>query len=503
MKTNFTLAPIFSDHMMFQAGKPIRIFGSCLGQREISIHFHEKVYVFSTSGNTFCFELPPLDFTEKPFSFRVSCGKDMVTVHDCLVGDLFIASGQSNMQFTLREGIEVDPIDNPNIRFYEVPKVPYDGADQEFSWLYPSNPHWSVCTKESAPWFSAIGYFVAQKLQQDLNIPIGVISCNLGDTSVFSWTDRFSLSQNPKLKSVLDSYDKEMAKYQTVEEYYALFHKQIPRLMEFWGEIDKGRKAGMCADDANNEALKKVPDPYIPMGPKHYNRPAGMFDSLLMTIVPFASKGVLFYQGESNHQDCTLYEEGFKAMIQGWRRVFKEPSLPFVFVQVAGYSYPGTAKDSIQIVREAQQNSIDISDNRYMVTAIDAGEAENIHPKDKTVVSKRLANVVLEKIYHQGQNSLSPAFFSYQVNGSTIAIYTRYNNRDLLSRSGQDLGFKITYDGETWENFSHVRLEHNTIILENTEKVREIRYAFDPFPLCDIYSENDLPLLPFRIKIER
>jgi sialate O-acetylesterase len=228
-----------------------------------------------------------------------------------------------------------------------------------------------------------------------------------------------------------------------------------------------------------------------------------MFDSLLSTIIPFASKGVLFYQGESNHQDCTLYEEGFKTMIQGWRRAFKEPALPFVFVQVAGYSYPGTAKDAIQIVREAQQNAIDVSDNKFMVTALDVGEEENIHPKDKTVISRRLANVVLEKIYHQGQNSLSPAYFSYQISGNDIIIFTRFNNLNLISKSGLNLGFKVSYDHETWVDFPHVRLDHSNIIIEKAEKTLEIRYAFEPFPHCDIYTENDLPLLPFRIKIER
>lgn len=503
MKKIFTLEAIFSDHMMFQADKPIRIFGTCEESAEIRVRFLEYDRVFAVVKPDFCFELPSHGVIYEPFDFEVSSGESTVTIHDCLIGDVFIASGQSNMQFTLREGIAVDSIPNPLIRFYEVPKVPYEGATKEFSWLYPSNPHWTACTKESAPWVSAIGYFVSQQLQNTLGIPIGIISCNLGDTSIFSWTDRESLEQNPHLKTVLDKYNNEISKYKTVEEYFALFHKQIPRLMEFWGEIDKGRKAGLCAEDANNEAMKKYPDPYIPMGPKHYNRPSGMFDALVGPIVPFASKGILFYQGESNHEDCGIYEEGLKSMIQGWRRVFMEPNLPFVYVQVAGYSYPGTAPDAIQIVREAQQNCIDLADHRYMVTAIDVGESENIHPKDKTVVAKRLSDVVLEMIYQKGLNSLSPAVVSYEVKNDQILLHTGFNTDKLMSRSGANRGFKVSSDQKTFSEHSNVRIEENAIILGDAKEIKAIRYAFDPFPVCDVYTEHDLPLLPFRLTIER
>jgi len=505
MKTNFTLAPIFSDHMMFQAGKPIRIFGTCRPGIELSIHFRNLVTVLITSGEKFCSELPAASIVKEPFEFVISSGDQVVTVRDCLVGDVFIASGQSNMQFTLKEGIPVDAADNPDIRFYEVPKVPYEGANLEFSWLYPSNPHWTACSKESSPWFSAIGYFVSQRLQKELDIPIGIISCNLGDTSVFSWTDMESLRSTPGLSRILGDYAEAMEKYENIEAYNSLFHRQIPRLMEFWGEIDKGRKAGLNADDANNEAFKKYPDPYIPMGPKHYNRPSGMFDSLLDTIVPFASKGVLFYQGESNHQDCRLYELGFLTMMKGWRRVFKDSALPFVFVQVAGYSYPGVGKDSIQIVREAQQNAIDLEDNRFMVTAIDLGEAENIHPKDKSVVADRLSNVVLEKIYHHNSvhDSLSPAFMGYVACGDDILIKTRFNFQNLVSRSGKNFGFKVSTDHEIFVDCLDVILEENGILFKNAGRIQEIRYAFEPFPNCDIYTMNGLPLLPFRINIER
>ncbi|MFA5696905.1 MAG: hypothetical protein WC888_00570 [Candidatus Izemoplasmatales bacterium] len=138
-----------------------------------------------------------------------------------------------------------------------------------------------------------------------------------------------------------------------------------------------------------------------------------------------------------------------------------------------------------------------------MTTAADLGEENYLCPREKTVLANRLASVVLEKIYHCGKNTMAPALFSYRCVEGNIIIYTEYNNLNLVSRSKRNLGFKITKDEITFENVEtdHIELSGNQIIIKDVKNIKEIRYNFTNFPHLDIYSTNDLPLLPFRIKI--
>ncbi|MFA5007353.1 MAG: sialate O-acetylesterase [Candidatus Izemoplasmatales bacterium] len=503
MKPFFTLSSVFADHMVFQSGKPVRLFGTCRKKVELKVDWKGEQIKYRTEGTTFLIELPSLPVTKTPFSFAVSCKKQVVEIRDCLAGDVILCGGQSNMQFTVKDTVfETRPKPNRNIRFYEVPKLPYDNAHVEFPWLYQSHPKWVECDKDSALWFSAIGYYVSQSLQEELDVPIGVISCNNGDTSVFTWTAMADLSDNPALARYLAAYRTELAKYPKADDYDRLFKERLPKLMEFWGEIEKGVAAGLSGEEANRQAYEKVGDSTLPMGPKHWNRPAGEFDTMLRTVVPFTIKAVLFYQGESDHQNADLYEQAFKTMIRSWRRVFDDATLPFVFTQVAGYSYPGLPEPGIALVREAQAACINLVDNVFMASAVDLGEENNIHPKDKRIVAQRLLDVLLEKVYRKGKNSLSPALFSYQYAEGKLVVYTQYNAMNLVSRSGQNLGFTVLFENGCEFEAEKVELTGNQIIVRNIKHAVEVRHNFKNFPHCDIYSANELPLLPFRIKLK-
>ena len=404
------------------------------------------------------------------------------------------------MQYTLKDTIYDDIIESSEIRLYEVPKLPYENAHIEFPYLYSSNPKWSHCTKEEALKFSAIGYLVASQLNKTLNRPIGIISCNMGDTSVFSWIDSASLKNNLAIKSYLDFYQTELDKYRSIEDYNERFNKQLPRLMEFYGQIDKGIKSGLPSDKAHEEAYKYYPDPYIPIGPKHYNRPAGCYEMMIEKIIPLSVKGFLFYQGESDHQNSKIYEEGLRTLITSVRKNFLNPALPFIHVQIANYSYPGTEMDAIPVVRDAQNNCIDVNNHVYMVSALDQGESENIHPRDKRIVSKRLTDVILEFIYKAKDHSLSPQYLNHQIlKDESILIKLKNNDLPLKSLSGLNKGFCAKTTDSLIIPIENVVINENSILIQNVNHYQEIRYGFENNPIVDIYSKNDLPLLPFRI----
>jgi len=499
MNTIFTLNSLFQNHMMFQADAPIQLFGTCQDDIILSVQLFDTVHRFHLSGNSFLIELPIVPYIKGAFEIEISTNDQSVTLEDCIFGDLYVASGQSNMQFTMNETFEKEIKDDPNIRFYEVPKLPYEGAHLEFPYFYSSNPKWFSCSKEKALSFSTIGYYVATFLHEQLKRPIGIISCNMGDTSIFSWIDQASLKNNPKLKPYLDYYQTEIDKYRSREDYNERYHIQLPRLMEFYGQIDKGIKDGLPSDKAHEMAFQYYPDPYIPMGPKHYNRPSGCFETMVQKIIPFSIKGVLFYQGESDHQNKDLYQEAFKTFIASWRNAFQSKNMPFVYVQIANYAYPGTVNDPIAYVREAQMLSMNPSDGIYMVSAIDLGEENNIHPEDKVVVSNRISQVLLEYIYGIGNHSLSPQYESYEINNQMIEIKIGMNELPLISKSMHNKGFFALTDTNELIELQDVILKGHIITIKNNAKYREIRYGYSSNPEIDIYSANNLPLLPFKI----
>jgi sialate O-acetylesterase len=222
---------------------------------------------------------------------------------------------------------------------------------------------------------------------------------------------------------------------------------------------------------------------------------------MVQTVVPFTVKAVLYYQGESDLTNSDLYEEAFKTLVKSWRRVFEDPGLPFFVVQIPGYDYPNQPEMAAR-VREAQRKCMNSLNGVYLSSAVDLGQENDLHPKEKNVLSERLAKVILEKIYRRGKNNMSPSFYSYQCSDHQMVLFTEFNNLNLVSHSNRFLGFKVSYDGETFVDAHDVTLSNNQIIIFFSRKIKEIRYAFQNYPHCDIYTTNDLPLLPFRIVIE-
>ena len=489
--------------MVFQAGRPARLFGTCRRKIELKVDWKGEQIKYRTEGTTFLIELPALPVTKNPFSFTVSCKKQTVEIRDCLAGDVLLLGGQSNMQFTVRDTVfETRPQPNRNIRFYEVPRLPYDNAHVEFPWLYQSHPKWVECDRESALAFSAIGYYVSQGLRGELDVPVGVVSCNNADGSILAWAAMSDLADNPALARPMTAYRNELAKYPKADDYDRLFKERLPRSMDFKREVEQGVADGLSVAEAERRARDKAGDVALPMGPKHGNRPGGAYETMLRTIMPFQLKAVVFYQGESDYDNADLYEEAFRTMIRSWRRGFDDASLPFVFTQLAGYSYPDLPEPGIALVREAQAACINPVDSVFMASAVDLGEENNLHPKDKRIVAQRLLDVLLEKVYRKGKNSLSPALFSYQYSEGKLVVYTQYNNMNLVSRSGQNLGFTIVFENGFEFEAEKVELTGNQIIIRNIKHAAEVRHNFKNFPHCDIYSANELPLLPFRVKLK-
>ncbi|MCK7486563.1 MAG: hypothetical protein MZU97_14350 [Bacillus subtilis] len=503
MKPFFTLAPLFGNHMVFQTGKPVKLFGTCRKRIELKVDWFGESFKYRTEGATFLIELAALPVTRTPFSFSISCRKQTVEIKDCLAGDVILCGGQSNMQFTLKETVfETRPKPNPMIRFYEVPKLLYENAHVEFPWLYHANPKWAECDKESALWFSAVGYYVSQGLEEELDVPIGVISCNNGDTSVFTWTAMQDILENPALARYANNYKAELAKYAKPDDYDKLFKERLPKLMEFWSEIEKGVAAGLSGEEANKRAYEKVGDSTLPMGPKHWNRPSGEFDTMVNKVVPFPLKAVLFYQGESGPPERrpvrTGVQDDDQVVAQSLRR--RGPAVRLHAGRGVLLSRPRRARHRLH---PRSAGRLHQSDRQRLHGVRRRPWGREQHPSEGQ--ARRRAAAAWRpprKSLPEGKNSGSPALFSHQYSEGRLVVYTQYNNLNLVSRSGQNLGFSIVFENGSEFEAEKVELTGNQIVIKNIKHAVEVRYNFKNHPHCDIYSANELPLLPFRVKLK-
>jgi len=500
MQKDFTLAIIFMDKMVFQAAKPIKIFGTAEKDLKIKINLLDNDYEYGVKKGEFCLDLPSLSIIKEGFTLRVSGGNTTYEIKDCLVGDVFICAGQSNMAFTVNEGINIEQIPNPLIRSFEVPKRPHYGLEEKPGWEFLNNYQWLIADMDNIKWFSAIGYLVASALQKEKEIPIGIISLNLGDTTVFAWIDENTLSENSRLKYVLDNYYEEIKKYKTEKEYDDYFNQQLPLLQQFYGMLDEGVRLGLSSEEAHKRAFAKIPNPYLPMGPKNQNRPCGLFDTMVKRVIPFQAKAILYYQGENDKLNYDIYKDAMDTFTKSWRKSFQS-ELPIIITQIAGYEYVEVDPLAVSYLRQEQAKFLNLEEKKYVITAADCGERYNIHPRDKTKVAERFVRVLNEFVYHSGDNSLSPRYDSHQLIGNILTIKVKINSLPLKC-TDKLCRFKVITKDKALKDVKNYQLDGQTIIVTLEEDILELRYAFSNFPEMFIYTENDLPLLPFQIKFQ-
>lgn len=495
------LAQIFRNNMVFQANKPIYIFGKATPLSTIEIEILNKHYEFTVEKEDFCFELVALPITKVAFDVLIQSNDQKIILSNCLVGDVYLCTGQSNMQYVCKDVINVEYKELPNLRLYEVPKLPYFGAEKEFDWLYTNDPQWQIATLESEKTFSAIGYMLGKDIVINHDIPVGIISCNQGDTTIYSWLSKETIANNQVLKPYLDTYNEWENEYENYDEFSKKYNEQVPKLMEFWGLLDQFRSEGFSSEEVYEKAHKIIPYPYLPMGPKNQNRPAGCYDTLLKTIIPFSNNGIIYYQGENDVSRADEYKVAIAELINLWQKDFRDESI-FINCQIAGHIYSETPDLEVAKLRDAQASIIDIEQLRFVTTAIDYGEESNIHPVNKTEVAKRIYKIIDQYIYQGGEDSLSPMFDYYMKSQEEIQIYTKYNQQDLIIKDAKVSGFYGVTKDDCFKEIDQVKVDKNKIVISDITPYKEIRYGYSAFPNLSIYTRNGLPLLPFRLMIK-
>ena len=413
-------------------------------------------------------------------------GKNTITVENILIGEVWVCSGQSNMGFTVRGAInaeaEIASADYPEIRLFSVPLV---GTQEP---QYDCKGKWLVCSPETVPNFTAVGYFFGREVYKNIKMPIGLINTSWGGSSCEAWVRRDLLEADPAYADLLSSFAKRCAEYDP-EKAKAAYENQKAR----WKEaVAKAKAEGKPAPRA----------PRAPSDPRTgQHRPANLYNGMILPILPYAIRGVIWYQGESNAGRAYQYRDLFPKMIKNWRDDWAQGDFPFYFVQLANFMAvkPEPTESPWAELREAQTMTLS-RPNTGQAVIIDVGEANDIHPKNKQDVGKRLALWALVKDYGRDLVYSGPMYKSMKKDGNKIVVSFDHVGGGLVAKGDEPLkGFAIAGEDKKFV-WADAKIDGDKVVVSSAEVANPVavRYAWADNPVCNLYNEEDLPACPFR-----
>lgn len=473
---------IYTNHMILQRDEPNIITGWCDGE-DITALFDNESYQAQVSDHRFVITLSAHP-VGGPYSMIVK-GHNDITLSDIYFGDVYMLAGQSNMEFKVRQLYDAHTcIENShfnNIRFFKTPQYEYqrDGID------YPrfEKPEWTKLSVKNVAEFSAIGYYLAEKLDQ-LNIPIGFVECNRGGTSASCWIDAELLAKHPNLHKVYveDYYrdiknQSEEAEDQARKAYQKAFDDYQKKVADYQAAYPERSVSQM------KEEIGHTPWPG-PKGHKDFCRPSGLYEVMFKKVNHYSYKAVIWYQGEEDAHYGEYYQELLKVLIHNWRRDFDQ-DIPFYIVQLPRYDDDKTPK--WPLVREAQMKAAQQEKDCYLIVSIDTGEHRNIHPGDKHILGLRIANSILMHTYHLIEQADAPKLMDVSKEAHQIILTFDQRLIDINDTKG------FTLDGEDIVPV----VNDQQVIIPKVGHVLTYAYANDP----QISLTNDyyIPISPFKI----
>jgi sialate O-acetylesterase len=484
-----TLAPLFNDHAVLQRDKPVPVWGRANAGEKVTVTFAGQTRAATTGadGRWIVF-LEPLQTAAQGADLVVT-GKNSVTLHDVVVGEVWLCSGQSNMEFTVARAAnaneEMAGANFPLIRHLKVRNtVAAAPADQV------ATSGWQTTTPQTVGGFTAVGYFFARDIYQKLGVPIGLIHSSWGGTPVESWMSPAALASDPAFKLVAERWTKNLADYPEKKAAYD------PRLAD-WTKANETAKAG--AKEKYAAWQKQNPRPRGPRGPGDSWTPAGLFNGMINPLVPYALRGALWYQGESNAEHASEYRALFGAMITAWRAHFAQGDFPFYWVSLANYGVPEDPTGrTYAFLREAQTQTLALP-NTGQALAIDIGNPVDIHPTNKHDVGRRLALLAKNRVYNITCDDTGPTFVAATREGATMRVRFNHASSGLIAHAKLPAALELAGADRVFHPATG-KIERDTLVV-SAATVKEpvaVRYAWSNAPEANLYNGSGLPAVPFR-----
>jgi sialate O-acetylesterase len=498
------LNSLFTDNMVLQQEQELAFWGTASPDEIVSVSILGKELTKTTdeSGN-WKIMFPPLKASFDPIEITIQ-GENTILIKNVLVGEVWLCSGQSNMDMTVakedrywcgvnNEAEEVAAANYPTIRAFDADFTPSMKIETNVK------GKWEVCSPQTVGHFSAAAYFFAREISTRYNIPVGLVTTAFGASTAEAWTSKSSLEKHPNLTFLLDNYTKKLDAFYadsavTMSKYRSEFSK--------WEGDVAALKA--ASGDVNTADLKiprapKNPDPRVDQ-----HNPYLLYNGMVAPLIPYTIKGALWYQGESNYPSADYYSEIMETLIAEWREEWGQGDFPFIYVQLANYqdliSEP-VKDDPMVTVRNEQLQNLTIP-NTAMVVAIDNADPSdfgNIHPKNKQEIGMRLATAARAIVYNEKIEYMGPVYKSMKVDGDKVKIAFDHVGSGLEVKGDTLKGFAIAGEDKNWVH-GVAKIDGNSVVVSAPEvqKPVAIRYGWAKNPPCNLYNKVGLPASPFR-----
>ena len=469
---NIKAANIFGDNMVLQQGINVPIWGTSKPKQELTLSFAGNVIkTKADESGKWMAKLPKMK-AGGPLKMVINTEEDSLIFKYVMIGEVWLASGQSNMQLKLSEvndaQKEINEAKYNKIRFFNV------ALNISNKPLEQVKGSWKLCNPENAKQFSAAAYYFARELHLDQKVPVGIISSSWGATPVEAWTSSESLINHPDFK---DS----VKRYQQLEENWELLYSDFLKNKELAEKSNKTIKA--------------------PVIPSQKNYPTALYNSMIAPLIPYGIKGVIWYQGENNATRAIQYRSLFPLLINDWRNKWSNDKLPFLFVQLANFrerDIEPVFADNWALLREAQSMALKLP-NTGMAVTIDIGDAKTIHPKNKKDVGKRLYLIASNLAYNKPVVFMGPTYETMVVKNKNVELSFKNIGKGLTSNGNQLTAFEVAGADKTFY-WADAEIVGDKIVLSSKEvsKPVAVRYAWSTNPAASLYNMEGLPASPFR-----
>lgn len=470
---------LFSDGLVLQQDVPVPVWGTAKDDEKVVVTLQEQTATVMATHGRWSVRLKPLK-AGGPFTMTIA-GENTITLHNVLVGEVWLCSGQSNMEFPLSRAANgaaaIAAATDSQLRLFT---VPHGTADEPLSKVGGS---WQECTPQTVTNFSAVAYFFGRDLRQARQVPVGLVHSSVGGTPAEAWTSQATLEADPELKPILERYAEAVKNFNPTEaaERYAQAKARY-------------KEAAAKAKAEGTPAPKAPKAPRALADPRRANtRPSGLYNAMIAPLAPYALAGVIWYQGEANSARAAEYQHLFPAMIRDWRQAWGQGDFPFLFVQIA------PMERMTPEIREAQLLSWKKVPHTAMAVTTDVGNELDIHPTSKEPVGARLALAARAVAYGEKIESSGPVFDSMKIENTRAVLSFTHVGKGLVARGGKLKGFTIaTADGEFVP--AKAQIEHNQVVVSSSSvsKPARVRYGWANTPEVNLFNADGLPASPFR-----
>jgi len=483
---------LFGDNAVLQQGRRVPVWGTASEGEKVTVAFGgQKVEVVAKDGKWMAW-LEPMRASSTPQTMTIS-GSNSLTMTNILVGEVWLCGGQSNMERKFPQLVSNDPsqlppvnleqetaaADHPEIRHITIPQITSSNP------LSTISTNWVICSPQTVTNFTAVGYFFARDLQKEIKVPIGLINSSWGGSIAAAWSRHASMETNPALTPILSDYAKDVASY---SERLAKYQADESRIQSrYTNAVAEAKAKG-----------QRPPNPPHPPGDpvKNVNSPSYMFNAMINPLIPYAIRGVIWYQGETDRLKADQYQKTFPALISDWRNLWGEGDFPFLYVQIAPCKMIGPE------IREAQLLTLKRTTNTAMTVITDWGHPNNMHPIHKEPVGHRLSLAARALAYGQSIEFSGPIYKEAMINGNSITIRFDHAGHELVAKGSPLKGFLIAGADKVFVP-AQAEIRGETVVVSSPQVTNPVavRYGWDSVPDVNLFNDAGLPASPFRTDI--